>query len=212
MRQAHNLLAYVTSMITSHTLENGQIVFEQKAVGPTIYLDQWMWCNLSEDDVLRKRFVKSALSRNCCIMYSTVTLMELAQISDQGQLHALAEVMDSLDFGFVEMNPNQVIALEKQYESRVTGVFKGRHPAADPDMLNYAIRRHYPSMPKMSAVLGDLKQEIPSRYKRMADRFEESLTPMVERAKADSTVLARAKANNRERSIRRPDHPILRIF
>ncbi len=110
--------------------------------------------------------------------------MELAQISRQGQLHALAEVMDSLDFGFVEMDPNQVIALERQHETITTGVFNGRHPAADLDLLDYAIRRHYPSMPKMSAVLRDLKEEIPARYKAIADRFEASLTPMVERARA----------------------------
>lgn len=194
-------------MITSRALANGQIAFEQKAVGPSIYLDQWVWCELSEDDDMRKRFIRSALSRNCCIMYSIASLMELAQISDQGQLRALAEVMDSLDFGFVEMDPSRVIALEKQHESETTGVFNGRHPAADLDMLNCAIRRHYPLMPKMSAVLRDLKQEIPSRYKRIADRLEESLTPMVERAKSDSIVLARAKANNRERSIRRSGPP-----
>lgn len=194
-------------MITSSLLANGQIVYEQKAVGPSIYLDQWMWCELSEDTTLCKRFIDSALSRSCCIMYSIASLVELAQISDQGQLHALAEVMDSLDFGFVEIDPNQVIALEKRHESGTTGVFSGRHPAADPDMLNYAIRRHHPSMPKMSAILKDLKQELPARYKAMADRFEASLTPIVKRARADSPVLARAKTKNRERSIRRPGPP-----
>lgn len=194
-------------MITSRQLANGEIVFEQKAVGPSIYLDQWMWCELSEDATLCKRFIESALSHSCCIMYSIASLMELAQVSDQGQLHALAEVMDSLDFGFVEMDPNQVIALEKRHESGRTGVFSGRHPAADLDMFNYAIRRHHPSMPKMSSILRDLKQEIPARYRAMADRLEASLTPMVEHARADSNVLARAKTKNRERSIRRPGPP-----
>lgn len=150
------------------------------------------------------RCLGSAVS---CIMYSIVSLMELARISDQGQLRALAEVMDSLDFGFVDMDPSRVIALEKQHESQTTGVFNGRHPAADPDMLNCAIRRHYPLMPKMSAVLRDLKQEIPSRYMGAADYLKERFTPMLERAKADSTVLARAKANHRERSIRRAGPP-----
>lgn len=203
-------------MITSRRLANGQIVFEQKAVGPSIYLDQWMWCELSDDATLRKRFIGSALSRSCCIMYSIASLMELAQVSDQDQLHALAEVMDSLDFGFVEMDPNQVIALEKQHESGTTGVFNDRHPAADRDMLNHAIHRHYPLMPKMSVMLRDLKQELPARYKAMPNRFEASLTPMVEHARANSIFLSRAKTNNRERRIRRPGPPytedILRIL
>ena len=107
-------------MIISRALANGQIAFEQKAVGPSIYLDQWVWCELSEDNDMRKRFIRNALSWNCCIMYSIASLMELAQLSDQGQLRALAEVMDSLDFGFVEMDPSRVIALEKQHESRLS--------------------------------------------------------------------------------------------
>ena len=203
-------------MITSRRLPNGQVFFEQKAVGPTIYLDQWMWCQLSEDAALRRRFIGSAASRSACIMYSIASLIELAQISDQGQLHALAEVMDSLDFGFVEMDPNQVIALEKRHESKTPGIFNDRHPAADRELLKYVIRSHYPSTPKMSALLRDLKQEIPARYSSIADSLEASWTPMVERARADSIVLARAKTRNRARNISRAGPPytedILRIL
>ena len=140
-------------MITSHRLPNGQVFFEQKAVGPTIYLDQWMWCQLSEDAALRKRFIGSAASRSACIMYSIASRIELAQISDQGQLHALAVVIDSLDFGFVKMDPNQVIALEKRHESKTPGIFNDRHPAMDRELLEYVIRPHSPSTPKMSALL-----------------------------------------------------------
>ena len=171
-------------MITSRPLPDGQIFFEQKSVGPTIYLDQWMWCHLSEDSDLRTRFVQTAAARQSCIMYSIASLMELAQIEDLGQLHALEEVMDSLDFGFVEMDPVKVIALEKQHELETLGVFNGRHPAADLELLDYAIRRQYPAIPMMSTILKDLK-----------------------RARADSAALARAKAKNRERNVCRAGPP-----
>ena len=194
-------------MITSRPLPDGQIFFEQKSVGPTIYLDQWMWCHLSEDSDLLTRFVQTAAARQSCIMYSIASLMELAQIEDLGQLHALEEVMDSLDFGFVEMDPVKVIALEKQHELETLGVFNGRHPAADLELLDYAIRRQYPAIPMMSTILKDLKQEIPARYSAMADRLEESWTPMIERARADSAALARAKAKNRERNVCRAGPP-----
>ena len=194
-------------MITYRRLANGKIFIEQKPAGPTIYLDQWMWCRLSEDADLRGRFVEVAVSRCCCIMYSIASLMELAQISDRGQLEALADVMDSLDFGFVEMDPNQVIALEKRHESDKLGIFNDRHPAADRELLDYAVRRHYPAIPKMSALLKDLKQEIPARYSAMTDRLEASLTPMIERARADSIVLKRAKTKNKDRNIRRAGPP-----
>lgn len=194
-------------MITSRSLPNGHIFFEQKSVGPTIYLDQWMWCRLSEDSALRSRFVQTAAARQSCIMYSIASFMELALIEDQDQLRALEEVMDSLDFGFVEMNPVEVIALEKRHESETLGVFNGRHPAADQEFLDYAIRRHYPAVPRMSTILKDLKQETSARYSAMADRLEASWTPMIERARADSTALARAKTNNRERRVHRAGPP-----
>lgn len=194
-------------MITSRPLPNGKIYFEQKPSGPSIYLDQWMWCRLSEDASLRSRFIQTAATHRSCIMYSIASLMELAQIGDQGQLRTLEEVMDSLDFGFVEMNPVQVIALEKQHESEILGVFNDRHPAVDRDLLDYAIRRHYPATPKMTTILNDLKQELPARYSAMANRLEASWTPMIERARADLAVLTRAKIKNRERIIRRAGPP-----
>ncbi|HLF95692.1 MAG TPA: hypothetical protein VI457_00985 [Methylococcaceae bacterium] len=142
--------------------------------------------------------------------------MELALIEDRDQLRALEEVMDSMDFGFVEMNPVEVIAREKRHESKTLGVFNGRHPAADQELLDYAIRRHYPAVPKMSTVLKDLKQEKSARFSAMADRLEVSWTPMIERARADLAALAYAKANNKERRVDRAGPPytndILRIL
>lgn len=194
-------------MITATPFANGQISFEQKPEGPTIYLDQWMWVQLSKDAKLRERFTRSAASRNSCIMYSLVSLMELSKISDQGQLDTLAELMDILDFGFVEMDFNKVIGLEKRHESTTLGVFNGRHPAGDIDLLNYMIRRHYPQVPKMSALLRDMKEEIPARYSAMAERLHADLTPMIERARADPVVSARAKTKNRARSVLRAGPP-----
>ena len=198
-------------MITATPLANGQISFEQKPRGPTIYLDQWMWCQLSEDARLRERFTRSAASRNSCIMYSIVSLMELSQISDQGQLDTLAELMDTLDFGFVEMDPSKVIGLEKRHESTILGEFNDRHPAGDIDLLNYMIGRHYPPIPRMSALLRDMREEIPARYSAMAERLHADLTPVVERARADPMALIRAqtktKTKNRERNVRRTGPP-----
>jgi hypothetical protein len=139
-------------------------------------------------------------------MYSLASLVELAQIADQGQLEVLAALMDGLDYGFVQSDPTIAISLEKKHETK-PGVFQGRHPAADLDLLNYAIRKHYPPVPRMSALLRDLKQEVPSRYAAIADLLHQHLTPMVVSAKRDAQALARAKAKNRQRKLSRTSAP-----
>ena len=193
-------------MITATPLPDGGIYFGQKPRGPTVYLDQWMWCRLSEGPQLRDKFVRVAASRQSCVMYSLASLMELAQIADQGQLDTLSGLMDTLDYGFVESDPMKVTSLEKKHEVR-PGVFQGRNPAVDLDLLNYAVRKHYPPIPTMSALLRDLKEEVPSRDTAIADRLHRGLTPMVERARRDTAVLARAKSKNRERKLGRTGPP-----
>ena len=193
-------------MITAMALPEGGISFGQNPHGPTVYLDQWMWGQLSQDQALRNRFLGVAASRQSCVMYSFASLMELAQIADQGQLDVLAALMDELDYGFVQSDPVETILLEKKHETK-PGVFQGRHPAVDLDLLNYAIGKHYPPVPKMSALLRDLKNEVPSRYAAIADHLHQHLTPMVERAKRDTKALARAETKNRERKLGRTSAP-----
>lgn len=87
-------------MLRYKNVTDGGVSIEQITSRPSIYLDQWMWCLLSEDSALRKRFIKTAHDANATIMYSNATLMELALIEDSKQIDAIHEVMDSLDYGF----------------------------------------------------------------------------------------------------------------
>ncbi len=86
------------------------VSIEQVTSRPSIYLDQWMWCLLSEDSVLRKSFIDTASGVNATLMYSLATLIELALIKDKTQINAIIEVMDSLDYGFSDSNPSRVIS------------------------------------------------------------------------------------------------------
>lgn len=193
-------------MITAMPLPEGGVYFGQNPLGPTVYLDQWMWGQLSQDPSLRTRFVAAAASRQSCVMYSLASLIELAQIADQGQLNVLAGLMDELDYGFVQSDPMEAIFLEKNLETK-PGVFQRPHPPVDLDLLDYAVRKHYPPIPRMSALLRDLKKEARTRYAAIADLSHQHLTPMVERAKQDKAALARAKAKNRARKLSRTSPP-----
>jgi hypothetical protein len=166
-----------------------------------------MWCRLSEDTLLRESFINIARQKNCCLMYSMASLMELSQITDPDQLLALKQIMDAVDFGFIEMDPNKVIALERQHESNKSGVFVGRHPAADHELLNYIIKRKFLTSPRMSDLFEDLKQEIPDRYRSIMEGLATSWTPMLKEARNDTKALARAKRYNRTQIVSRPGPP-----
>jgi hypothetical protein len=110
---------------------DGGVTIEQVTSRPSIYLDQWMWCLLSEDSVLRNRFIKTADEANATIMYSNATLIELALIEDMKQIDAIHEVMDNLDYGFSDSNPSRVIKKEEELEIPGGGAFYGLIPCCD---------------------------------------------------------------------------------
>jgi hypothetical protein len=91
-----------------------------------------MWSLLSKDSGLRKQFIDSATEVNATLMYSFVTLIELSQIRFRKQLHAIIEVMDSIDYAFSDANPRNVIQREKKSQGHGEGPFFGiNHPTCD---------------------------------------------------------------------------------
>lgn len=186
-------------MIRINFLPDGRRQVVQESAGPTIYLDQWMWHHLSKDANLRNEFIKIASTQHSCIMYSIASLMEIAQIEDKNQLFALEQIMDSVDFAFLEADPIKVIHLEENHRSEEAGIFIGRHPAADHELLDYLIRQHRSDLSKMSPILEDLKKEAPARYATLAEHLKEKLNPIIEHARSNPKTLTAARANNMHR-------------
>ena len=54
------------------------------------------------------------------------------------------------------------------------------------------------------------KSEIPGRYKAMIDRLNHSLTPIIERARADPDALDRARKRHRKKAVSRAHPPYTR--
>jgi hypothetical protein len=185
------------------------ISIEQVTSRPSIYLDQWMWCLLSEDAALRNRFIKTADEANATIMYSNATLIELALIEDNKQIDAIHEVMDSLDYGFSDSNPSSVIKKEEKLKIPGGGAFKGNNPCCDLELIkNYFLNRMDPLKPfQLSAILPKLKADVESgKFREMGQRFED-LTPIVFKARNEPVALSRAKKRHSRKELFREQKP-----
>ena len=196
-------------MLRYKNATNDGVTIEQITSRPSIYLDTWMWCLLSEDSALRKRFIKTADEANATMMYSSATLMELALIEDSKQIDAIHEVMDSIDYGFSESNPSKVIRKEEDLEVPGGGAFKGVNPCCNLELIkNYFLNRMDPLRPfQLSAILPKLKIDMESgKFREMSQKFED-LTPIVLEARKDPEVLSRAKKRHWKKELFRKQRP-----
>jgi hypothetical protein len=186
-----------------------RVTIEQITSRPSIYLDQWMWCLLSEDSDLRNRFIKTADEAKATIMYSNATLIELALIEDAKQIDAIHEVMDNLDYGFSDFNPSRVIKKEDELEIPGGGAFYDLNPCCDLELIkNYFLNIMDPLKPfKLSAILPKLKGDVESnKFRQMGQRFED-LIPIVLKARNDPEALSMAKKHHSKKELFRNQMP-----
>jgi len=196
-------------MLRYKEVADGSVTIEQVTSRPSVYLDQWMWCLLSEDSALRNKFIKTAYESNATVMYSNVTLIELALIEDGKQIDAIHEVMDSLDYGFSDSNPDRVIEKEEKLEIPGGGAFYASNPCCNLGLIeNYFLNRMDPLKPfQLSAILPKLKGDVESgKFRDIRQKFE-ALTPIVLNARNDPEALCRAKKRHSKKELFRTQMP-----
>ncbi|MBI9084692.1 MAG: hypothetical protein JEZ11_13940 [Desulfobacterales bacterium] len=196
-------------MLRYKDITDDGVTIEQITSRPSIYLDQWMWCRLSEDSVLRNKFVATAKEAGATIMYSNATLIELALIEDGEQIDAIHEVMDSLDYGFSDFNPLRVIEKEEKSEIPEGGAFFNINPCCDLELIkNYFLNRMDPLKPfHLSSILPKLKEdEKIGKFRNMGKRFE-GLAKIIFSARNDPKTFNRAKIRHSKRELSRTRMP-----
>lgn len=187
-------------MITCRKSPDGSVYIEQVPKGKTLYLDLWFWIQMAKSKELRLSFLDKATD-NCTIMYSISTMMELATIRRPEHIAAIHEVMDAVDFGFIEHDPNAVVKLENEHETQPgSGIFSARHPAADRSILEYLAKRRYPDTDlRMTDLYSDLLVEIPDRYREMASSFARTMNGLVRRARKSDSYMESVRQRRRKK-------------
>lgn len=198
-------------MISYEHMDDGGAYVVQSVKETTLYLDVWFWSRLAKSGEIRSRFLETA-APGCTIMYSITTMMELATIRNSEQVTAIREVMEAIDFGFINNDPNAVIALENQYETEIgSGVFSQCHPASDRDILNHLLKSKYPSTDlRMSDIYDELLGELPGLYQTMAAQLASTMNQLVRRARKSEHYMGKVKSRRKKRLTDRPAPPYTR--
>ena len=179
---------------------NGEIVvrIDQIAYPPTVYLDTWALFDFIGDNDLADRFIKILNNLGGTLILSMVSIIESMAIDNQEQIQNLYKFIDSIGAAFLDFNFTRVIKKEKIYK-KIRGPFLEISPVIDCGLLDSFIRIHKPEKPlKVSEIFLAYRQDL-ENGKVLKENWEQSLFPIIVRARNNINTLSNAKKRFRRR-------------
>ncbi len=179
---------------------NGKIVvrIDQIAYPPTVYLDTWALFDFIGDNDLADRFIKILNNLGGTLMLSMISVIENMAIDNQEQIQNLYKFIDSMGAAFLDFNFTRVIKKEKIYK-KIRGPFLKISPAIDCGLLDSFIKIHKPENPlKVSEIFLAYRQDL-ENGKVLEENWEQSLFPIIVRARNNINALSNAKKRFRRR-------------
>jgi hypothetical protein len=179
---------------------NGKIIvkIDQIANPPSVYLDTWALFDFIENDDLAKKFINILNSLGGTLMLSMISIIEAMTLENQKQILNLYKFINSVGTAFLDFNFIRVIKKEKKYKKN-KGLFLKISPAVDFELLNAFTKIHKPEDSlKTSEILLAYRQDLDSG-KVMEENWEQSLFPIIVRARNNINALSNAKKRFRRR-------------
>jgi hypothetical protein len=172
-------------------IQDNNIIVDQYANKPTVYLDNWAFNTFALNEELGKKFTKIMNDKNGTIAFSIMNLFEITAKEDNEQIKSIVSFIDSIDGILIDVNPNDVIEREKDYRKR--GITQS--PCADVNLLRACfLYAHDPLKPfKISELILKLHDKIKTLNYELEQHFEQDLFSIILRARADVKALARAR-------------------
>ena len=184
---------------------NGKIAvkIDQIANPPTVYLDTWALFDFIEENKLSDKFIKILNNLGGTLMLSIMSILESVGLKNQKQLQCLCDLIDSigidkvavalLDFNFIRVNVK-----EKLYK-KIGGPFLKISPAVDLELLDTILKIHKPADPlKISEIILAYQKDL-GNGKVLEENWEQSLFPIIVRARNNINALSNAKKRFRKR-------------
>ena len=182
---------------------NGKIAvkIDQIAYPPTVYLDTWALFDFIEDDRLANKFIKILNNLGGTLMLSIMSVLESVGLKNQKQFQCLCDLIDSLGIdkvALLDFNFMRVITKEKIYKN-TGGPFLKISPAIDCGLLDSFIKIHKLENPlKVSEIFLAYRQDL-ENGKVLEENWEQSLLPIIVRARNNINALSSAKKRFRKR-------------
>ena len=182
---------------------NGKILvrIDQITYPPTVYLDTWALFDFIGNNDLADRFIKILSNLGGTLILSMVSIIESMAIYNQEQIQNLYKFIDSIGtdkIAFLDFNFTRVIDNEKKYKKN-NGQFLKKNPAIDIELLDAFIKIHNPENPlKVSEIFLAYRQDL-DNGKVLEENWEQSLFPIIVRARNNINALSNAKKRFRKR-------------
>jgi hypothetical protein len=193
-------------MYVSKNHENGKIEIQEHFRCPTVYLDNWALNDLALDKDLRCNFVQSMNENGGTLRLSAFNIFELSKQADTSQVNAILDMIrDIEDCGFINIDPNAVIAKEDDIVSRRTPIV---NPSADLDLITaHLIAQGYPSNWHVSDIFRICHvEQLPRSLFEKNARFTERMTRLLEASRKDPDNLSRASRRLKQLKARGPKY------
>jgi len=167
------------------------VKIDQIAYPPTVYLDTWALFDFIGDNELADRFVKILNNLGGTLMLSMISVIENMAIDNQEQIQNLYKFIDSIEVAFLDFNFTRVIRKEK--------INKKISPAIDLELLDAFMQIHESENPlKVSEIFSAYRQDLESG-KVLEENWEQSLFPIIVKARNNTNSLSNAKKRFRKR-------------
>jgi hypothetical protein len=176
---------------------------DQIAYPPTVYLDTWALFDCIGDNDLADRFIKILNNLGGTLILSMVSIIESMAIDNQEQIRNLYKFIDSIGadkVAFLDFNFIRVIDNEKKYTKNNGQFLKiNPAPAIDLELLDAFIKIHKPKNTlKVSEIFSAYQQDL-ENGKVLEENWEQSLFPIILRARNNINALSNAKKRFRKR-------------
>ena len=178
-----------------------EVKIDQIAYPPTVYLDTWALFDFIAANDLADRFIKILNNLGGTLMLSIMSILESVGLKNQKQFQCLCDLIDSIGIdkvALLDFNFTRVIRKEKIYK-KIRGPFLKISPAIDCGLLDAFIKIHEPENPlKVSEFFSAYRQDL-ENGKVLEENWEQSLFPIIVRARNNINALSNAKKRFRKR-------------
>ncbi len=177
------------------------VKIDQIAYPPTVYLDTWALFYFIGANDLADKFIKILNNLDGTLIFSMVSIIESMAIDDQEQIQNLYKFIDSIGaekIAFLDFNLTRVIDNEKKYKKN-NGQFLKISPAIDLELLDAFMKIHESENPlKVSEIFSAYRKDLESG-KVLEENWEQSLFPIIVKARNNTNSLSNAKKRFRKR-------------
>lgn len=177
--------------ISFRGVQGSDIVVEQVANRPTIYLDNWAFNLFTQNRELGGKLLKLMNEKVGSIAFSIMNLYEITIREDRDQVEIIKNYIDAFDCILIDINPDKVIMKEELHKNgKIVG-----SPAADYELLKaYVLYAHNYLKPfRVSELVTKLQEEIKTQKTLLEQKFEKELFPIIKKARTEDGLLSQAK-------------------